>query len=74
MHLHAKTSAKKGDFIWGKYLLVSISSEKSQLLFLSWGWKNVGGKHIWEKSEICEKKNLGKNSEFEEKNKFGSTV
>ena len=32
----------KWDFIWVNYLPVSTSDEKSQLLFLSWGWKNVG--------------------------------
>ena len=43
------------NFIWGYYLLVSTFSEKSQLLFLRWGWKNVGGTHVWEKSQIGEK-------------------
>ena len=43
------------DFIWGYYLPVSTFSEKSKLLFLRWGWKNVGGTHIWEKSQIWEK-------------------
>ena len=46
---------KNWDFIWGYYLPVSIFSEKSQLLYLRWGWKNVGGTHIWEKSQIWEK-------------------
>ena len=43
------------DFIWGYYLPVSTFSEKSQLLFLRWGWKNVGGTHVWEKSQSWEK-------------------
>ena len=43
------------DSIWGYYLPVSSFSEKSQVLFLRWGWKNVGGTHVWEKSQIGEK-------------------
>ena len=43
------------DSIWGYYLPVSSFSEKSQVLFLRWGWKNVGGTHVWEKSQIWEK-------------------
>ena len=51
------------DSIWGYYLSVSTFSEKSQLLFLRWGWKNVGGTHVWEKSQIWEK--LADEFEFE---------